>query len=56
LKNDRVDARTLANLLGTGYLAEAWLAPKDARERRLLLRERARLASIRTSAKNRIRG
>ena len=55
LKNDRVDARTLANLLRTGYLAEAWLAPKEVREQRLLLRERARLVRIRTSAKNRIR-
>ena len=34
LKNDRVDARTLANLLRTGYLAEAWLAPKEVREQR----------------------
>jgi transposase len=55
LKNDRVDARTLANLLRTGYLAEAWLAPNEVREQRLLLRERARLVRIRTSAKNRIR-
>ncbi len=50
-----MDARTLANLLRTGYLAEAWLAPKEVREQRLLLRERARLVRIRTSAKNRIR-
>jgi len=55
LKNDRVDARTLANLLRTGYLAEAWLAPREVREQRLLLRERARLVRIRTTAKNRIR-
>jgi len=50
-----VDARTLANLLRTGYLAEAWLAPKEIREQRLLLRERARLVRIRTTAKNRVR-
>ena len=36
---------TLANLLRTGYLAEARLAPKEVREQRLLLRERARLGA-----------
>src|SRR6266508_5309776 len=34
LKYDRVDARTLANLLRSGYLAEAWLAPGEVRELR----------------------
>lgn len=55
LKYDRVDARTLANLLRTGYLAEAWLAPQEVREERLLLRQRAWLVALRTAAKNRIR-
>jgi transposase len=55
LKYDRVDARTLANLLRTGYLAEAWLAPQEIREQRLLLRQRAWLVSLRTASKNRIR-
>jgi transposase len=55
LKYDRVDARTLANLLRTGYLAEAWLAPAEVREQRLLLRERAWLVRLRTAGKNRIR-
>jgi transposase len=55
LKYDRLDARTLANLLRSGYLAEAWLAPTPVREQRLLLRERAWLVRLRTAAKNRIR-
>jgi transposase len=55
LKYDRVDARTLANLVRTGYLAEAWLAPPEVREQRLLLRQRAWLVRLRTAAKNRIR-
>jgi transposase len=55
LKYDRLDARTLANLLRTGYLAEAWLAPREVREQRLLLRQRAWLVRQRTVAKNRIR-
>jgi transposase len=55
LKCDRVDARTLANLLRTGYLAEAWLAPPEVREQRVLLRQRAWLVRMRTAAKNRIR-
>lgn len=55
LKYDRVDARTLANLVRTGYLAEAWLAPPGVRELRLLLRQRAWLVRLRTAAKNRIR-
>jgi transposase len=55
LKYDRLDARTLANLCRSGYLAEAWLAPPQVREQRLLLRERAWLVRQRTAAKNRIR-
>jgi hypothetical protein len=55
LKYDRVDARTLANLLRTGYLAEAWLAPGEVREQRLLLRERAWLVRLRIAGKNLIR-
>jgi hypothetical protein len=48
LKYDKLDARTLANLLRTADVAEAWLAPQDVRERRLLLRERAWLVRLRT--------
>ena len=36
--NDAVDARTLAHLLRTNLLAEAWIALPDAREARRLVR------------------
>jgi hypothetical protein len=32
VKNDAVDAKTLAHLLRTNLLAEAWIAPPEARE------------------------
>jgi transposase len=38
VKNDAVDARTLAHLLRTSLLAEAWIAPPAAREARRLVR------------------
>ena len=41
LKNDNVDARTLAQLLRVDLLGEAWIAPPAVRELRLLLRHRA---------------
>ena len=55
LKNDRVDARTLAQLLRVDLLAEAWIAPRPVRELRLLLRHRAALVRLRTTLKSRIR-
>src|SRR5437016_3980022 len=54
LKNDKVDARMLAHLLRTDLLAEAWIAPKEMRDLRVLLRHRASLVRVRTSLKNRI--
>jgi hypothetical protein len=38
LKNDKVDAATLAHLLRSNLLAEALIAPKDMRDLRALLR------------------
>jgi transposase len=55
LKNDKVDARRLAHLLRTDLLPEAWLAPPEARELRMLLRHRAGLVQIRTGLKVRVR-
>jgi transposase len=55
LKNDRVDARTLAQLLRADLLPEAWIAPRPVRELRLLLRHRAALVRLRTTLKSRIR-
>jgi transposase len=55
LKNDRVDARTLAQLLRADLLGEAWIAPPDVRQVRLLLRHRAALVRLRTVLKSRVR-
>ena len=55
LKNDKVDARTLAHLLRTDLLPEVWLAPPEVRELRNLLRHRAALVAMRTGLKVRVR-
>jgi transposase len=54
LKNDKVDARTLAQLLRADLLPEAWIAPQATRDLRALLRHRATLVRMSTSCKNRI--
>lgn len=46
VKNDSVDAKTLAHLLRTNLLPEAWMAPPDVREARRLVRMRAALMRI----------
>jgi transposase len=55
LKNDRVDARTLAHLLRTDLLPEAWIAPRPVKELRMLLRHRASLVRQRALLKTRVR-
>src|SRR5437660_292456 len=40
VKNDAVDAKTLAHLLRAGMLPEAWAAPLEVREARRLVRMR----------------
>ncbi|HEV2922013.1 MAG TPA: IS110 family transposase [Actinomycetota bacterium] len=54
LKNDKVDAHTLAQLLRADLLPEAWIAPPATRDLRALLRHRASLVRLSTTAKNRI--
>jgi transposase len=54
LKNDKVDARTLAQLLRADLLPEAWIAPQATRDLRALLRHRASLVRLSTSLKNRV--
>jgi transposase len=56
LKNDKVDAATLAQLLRVDLLAEAWIAPQATRDLRALLRHRASLVRRSTSLKNRVHG
>jgi transposase len=54
VKTDAVDAPTLAHLLRTGLLPEAYIAPAELRDLRELLRHRAVLTRMRTAVKNRV--
>ena len=54
-KNDKIDARTIADLLRTSYFPEAYPYPKQMRATRDLLRRRKRLVSIRGEASAHIR-
>jgi len=54
LKNDKVDAAILAQLLRADLLPEAWIAPPSVRGLRALLRHRAQLVRLRTLLRNRI--
>lgn len=51
VKNDSVDARTLAHLLRTNLLPEAWIAPPEVREARRAARGRTALVRIRSRLK-----
>jgi transposase len=51
VKNDAVDARTLAHLLRANLLPEAWIAPPDVREARRLVRMRVSLVRMRSRLK-----
>src|SRR5690349_1859895 len=54
LKNDKVDAAILAQLLRADLLPEAWIAPPEVRQLRALLRHRAQLVRLRTLLRNRV--
>jgi transposase len=54
VKNDERDATELAHRLRRGDLPEAWIAPPEVWELRELIRYRAKLAALRTSAKAQI--
>jgi transposase len=54
LKNDKVDAAILGQLLRADLLPEAWIAPKEVRELRALLRHRVSLVRLGTGLRNRI--
>jgi transposase len=51
VKNDSVDAHTLAHLLRTALLPEAWIAPLEVREARRQVRIRAGLVRIHSRLK-----
>src|SRR5690348_9226445 len=54
LKNDKVDAAILAQLLRADLLPEAWIAPAQVRQLRAVLRHRASLVRLGTQQRNRI--
>jgi transposase len=54
LKNDKVDAAILAQLLRADLLPEAWIAPQPMRQLRAQLRHRASLVRLGTQLRNRI--
>jgi transposase len=54
LKNDKVDAAILAQLLRADLLPEAWIAPPATRQLRALLRHRVQLVRLRTLLRTRI--
>src|SRR5512132_4103773 len=54
VKTDAVDARTLAHLLRTDLLPEAYIAPREIRTSRDLLRHRVALTRMRSALKNRV--
>jgi transposase len=54
LKNDKVDAAILAQLLRADLLPEAWIAPPQVRQLRALLRHRISLVRLGTQLRNRI--
>ena len=54
LKNNKVDAAILAQLLRADLLPEAWIAPAQVRQLRALLRHRVGLVRLGTSLRNRI--
>jgi transposase len=54
LKNDKVDAAILAQLLRADLLPEAWIAPPKVRQLRAVLRHRTSLVRVGTRMRNRI--
>jgi transposase len=54
IKTDKLDARILADLLRANLLSASYVPPQEIREQRSIIRERARLAQVRTIIKNRI--
>lgn len=54
VKNDRLDARLLAELLRMDRLPEAWIAPAQVREQRELVRYRHKLVDLRSGLKSQV--
>jgi transposase len=54
VKTNAIDARTLAHLLRTDLLPQAYVAPRELRDLRSLLRHRVALTHMRSALKNRV--
>lgn len=54
VKNDRLDAKPLAQLCRADIMAESYVPPADIRELRTLARDRKRLVEKRTDFKNEV--
>ena len=54
IKTDKLSARILAHLLRADLIAECYVAPREVRQVRALLRQRASLVKMRTMVKNRV--
>jgi transposase len=54
IKNDKVDSRVLADLLRTNLLPTAHIQPRNIRDLKELVRERAHFVGMRTQIKNKI--
>ena len=54
VKTDKIDARTLAQLLRADLVAECYVPSREDREKRALIRERASMTKIRTELRNKI--
>lgn len=55
-KTDRIDSDGISDLLAEDLLPESWIAPREIRDGRELLRGRMTLVALRTATKNRIHG
>lgn len=54
IKNDRMDARVLADLVRAGLVAESYVPSKEIRDQRALLRQRRSLVEDTVAIKNRV--
>jgi len=54
IKNDKVDSKVLADLLRTNLLPTSYIQPRDIRDLKEVVRERANFVEMRTKIKNKI--
>lgn len=54
IKTDGIDAETLAHLLRADLIPEAYVPPKEIRDKKRIIRQRLFLVALRTMVKNRI--